>query len=151
MCLHCRLTRYRVLARVATCSDKRAGSRCAPLSGEWLYCRSEYEQQHSAHHHEMPILGFVNHRLLPSAEVHCILFPWLNFKLDAWWLETQVFQISAHISRIAYVSALDADLPSLNYIDCTLFLSNDTEFGQKLKKVIALYYQIPLKQEQQQS
>lgn len=57
---------------------------------------------------------------------------------------------SKYISDLTshHISVLDADSPPLNYIDCILFLSNDTEFSQKLKQVVTLYYQIPLKQPQ---
>lgn len=40
------------------------------------------EHEKTSYHHEMSILGFVHHGLLPSAEVHRILFPWLDFNLD---------------------------------------------------------------------
>lgn len=38
---------------------------------------------HSSHHHEASTLGLVYHRFLPGAEVHCLLFTWLDFDLNA--------------------------------------------------------------------
>lgn len=36
----------------------------------------------------------------------------------------------------------------MNHLDCILFVSNDTEFGQKLKQRVALHDKGPLKQSQ---
>lgn len=57
-----------------------------------------------------------------------------------------MFKIKAHIKSSLLNSFLYTDSPALNHFDCILFVSNDAEFRQKLKQVVALHHKVPLKQ-----
>ncbi len=56
-----------------------------------------------------------------------------------------------HIRHPSGLILSETHSPALNHFDCMLFVSNDTQFGQKLKQVVTLHYKVPLKQSQNTS
>lgn len=47
-----------------------------------------------------------------------------------------------------FSSVINVDPPALNHFHIILFLCSDNQFGQKLIKMVALHYEVPLKQAQ---
>lgn len=143
-------TGQRVLVRVDTCNDMRF----------WFsyprVCRliSEQSRKRSLHYNSAclttmrcPFLALYTIGSCPVLKSTALSLPaWISILMLMIITNTQSIWARGTRQINFSNSVLNVDPPALNHFDIILFLSSDTQFGQKLIKMVALHYEVPLKQ-----
>ena len=101
-----------------------------------------------AHHHQMAILGPVDHRLLSTLEVHKPLPAGLDVKPHTAnnRLTLHHFFLIHGFQNNGFIE-IPGSVPALDHVDVVLLIGDATQLCQGLEQVVTLQNQIPLKEQ----